>query len=299
VRDKYFCSILYPLSSTSAAFMQPTGKQRVTSGILTKSNLLSPGVSYNFICRLYIGPQDTKILAELGRGLENIASFGTFDIISQGLLFILRFLHSIIPNWGVCIILICLLIFLVLYPLTAKSLASMKKMQTLQPEIEKLRNQYKDQPQKLNKEIMEMYRQNKVNPFSGCLPMFLQIPVFFALYQTLMRTIELKGASFLWIKDLSETDKLFILPKSLPVIGNEINILPIVMIVAMFLQQKLSMKSAGSSTMQEQQKMMMFMMPVLFGFLFYHFPSGLTIYWVSYTILSILSQKLISRPEKQ
>jgi YidC/Oxa1 family membrane protein insertase len=171
----------------------------------------------------------------------------------------------------------------------------MKKMQTLQPEIEKLRSQYKDQPQKLNKEIMEMYRQNKVNPFSGCLPMFLQIPVFFALYQTLMRTIELKGASFLWIKDLSETDKLFILPKSLPIIGNEINILPIVMIVAMFLQQKLSMKSAGSSTIQEQQKMMMFMMPVLFGFLFYHFPSGLTLYWVSYTILSILSQRRINR----
>ena len=125
--------------------------------------------------------------------------------------------------------------------------------------------------------------------------MFLQIPVFFALYQALMRSIELKGAKFLWIKDLSEPDRLIMLSKEYPIILDEINLLPLIMVVAMFFQQKLSMKSSGSSTMQEQQKMMMFVFPLLFGFLFYRFPSGLTIYWVSYTILSIISQRRISR----
>jgi len=295
VRDKYFCSVLYPLSAVSSGFMQATGAQKATSGLETKSFLLAPGTNYSFNCRLYIGPQNVKILSSVNQGLEDIVSYGTFDIISQGLLTIMRFFHSIIPSWGICIILICLMVYSVLYPLTAKSLASMKRMQAFQPEIEKLRAQYKDQPQKLNKEIMELYRENKINPLGGCLPMFLQIPVFFALYQALMRSIELKGANFLWIKDLSEPDKLFILDKSFPVIGNEINILPLIMVVAMFFQQKLSMKSSGSSTMQEQQKMMMFMFPLLFGFLFYHFPSGLTLYWVSYTILSIISQRRISR----
>ncbi|MFH1655173.1 MAG: membrane protein insertase YidC [Candidatus Omnitrophota bacterium] len=295
VRDKYFCSILYPLSSISSGFIKPTGAQRVTSGLATTSFLLAYGENYDFNCRLYVGPQNTKILSSFDRGLENIVSFGTFDIISQGLLAIMRFFHSIIPNWGVCIILICLLVYLVLYPLTSKSLASMKKMQVLQPEIEKLRTAFKDQPQKLNKEIMELYRENKINPLGGCLPMFLQIPVFFALYQALMRSVELNGATFLWIKDLSEPDRLITLAKSYPVIGDAINILPLIMVVAMFFQQKLSMKSSGSSTMQEQQKMMMFMFPLLFGFLFYKFPSGLTLYWVSYTILSILSQRRISR----
>jgi len=171
----------------------------------------------------------------------------------------------------------------------------MKKMQALQPQVEKLRSAYKDQPQKLNKEIMGLYRENKINPFGGCLPMILQIPIFFALYQALMRSIELKGTSFLWIKDLSEPDRLFILQNPLPVIGAEINLLPLIMIAAMFLQQKLSMKSSGSTTIQEQQKIMIVVFPLMFGFLFYHFPSGLTLYWVSYTILSIFSQGRINR----
>ena len=144
----------------------------------------------------------------------------------------------------------------------------MKEMQALQPKIEELRKAYKDNPQKLNKEIMQLYKEHKVNPFGGCLPLILQMPIFFALYQALMRSVALKGASFLWIKDLSEPDRLFLLPVSLPVLGNEINILPIVMTIGMFIQQKLSSSSSSGST-AEQQKMMLIIMPLMFGLIFY------------------------------
>ena len=294
VRDRYFCSILYPISPAASAFIQPISKQVVASGIQTANVVLAPNTEYTFNGQLYIGPQNSELLSNAHSGFENIVNFGVFNVISKGLLSIMRFLHSFLHSWGISVILISILIYLVLYPLTAKSLISMKRMQALQPEIEKLREALKDQPQKLNKELMELYRDNKVNPFGGCLPMFLQIPVFFGLYQALMRSIELKGAEFLWIKDLADPDRLIILKSSLPIIGDEINLLPLIMVVAMFFQQKLSMKSPGSSTMQEQQKMMMIFFPILFGFLFYHFPSGLTLYWVSYTILSIFSQRRIS-----
>ncbi|MBM3249071.1 MAG: membrane protein insertase YidC [Candidatus Omnitrophica bacterium] len=298
-RDRYFCSILFPLSPISRVFIKPIGKQGVVTGIETVALDIPPNTKYTFYSSFYVGPQDLKLLTEAHAGSENIVSFGTFDIISQSLLYSMRFMYSYLPNWGVCVLLISFLVFLVLYPLTAKSLASMKKMQELQPQIERLRTQFKDQPQKLNKEIMDLYKTYKVNPFGGCLPMFLQIPVFFGLYQALMRSVSLKGAKFLWIKDLSEPDRLFTLNNSLPLIGKDINILPIIMIVGMFFQQKMSMKTTSSSTMQEQQKIMMIVFPLLFGYLFYHFPSGLTLYWVSYTILSLFAQRLATRAERK
>lgn len=154
----------------------------------------------------------------------------------------------------------------------------MKEMQALQPKIEELRNLYKNNPQRLNKDIMQLYREHKVNPFGGCLPLILQIPIFFALYQVLMRLVSLKGAHFLWIKDLSAPDRLFTLPVSLPILGNEINILPIVMAIGMFMQQKLSTSTAATAS-SEQQKLMMVIFPVMFGFIFYHMSSGLVLYW--------------------
>jgi YidC/Oxa1 family membrane protein insertase len=170
----------------------------------------------------------------------------------------------------------------------------MKEMQVLQPQVEELRVLHKNNPQRLNKEIMELYKAHKVNPLGGCLPMVLQIPVFFALYQVLSRTVALKGADFLWIKDLSEPDKLFTLPNSLPVIGNEINILPILMAIGMFFQQKTSMVSI-SQNQAEQQKIMMIVMPIMFGVLFYHMPSGLVLYWFINSSLTLAYQLRVSR----
>jgi YidC/Oxa1 family membrane protein insertase len=166
---------------------------------------------------------------------------------------------------------------------------SMKEMQLLQPKVEELRKAYKDNPQKMNKEIMELYREHKVNPLGGCLPLLLQMPIFFALYNELMRSIVLKGATFLWIKDLSEPDRLLSLPKGLPVIGGELNILPIIMAIGMFLQQKISLANTSGEA-AEQQKIMLIVMPVMFGLIFYRMPSGLVLYWFVNSALMLIFQ---------
>jgi len=204
----------------------------------------------------------------------------------------LNFLYSVFRNYGVAIILLAILISLLMYPLTMKSFKSMKEMQVLQPKIEKLRKDLKDNPQKLNKEIMELYKKHKVNPFGGCLPMVLQMPVFIALYQAFSRAIELKGAGFLWIKDLSLSDKAFVIQTG-PGSSIPINVLPILMGITMFFQQKASTMSVHANKddqMQQQQKMMTFMMPVLFGFIFYNMPSGLVLYWFINTLLMFFQQ---------
>lgn len=171
----------------------------------------------------------------------------------------------------------------------------MKKMQALQPHMEKLRSEHKDNPHKLNKEMMELYKKYNVNPMGGCLPMLLQLPIFVALYQALMRSLDLRGANFLWIKDLSMPDAVPI-PFTLPAIGSSINILPILMAAAMVVQQKIStMKGKAESAQAKQQQQMMVIMPVLFLFIMYNFPSGLVLYWLTNTILTMLEQRAIMR----
>jgi len=173
---------------------------------------------------------------------------------------------------------------------------SMKKMQALQPKMEAIKVKHKENPQKLNMEIMEMYKREKVNPLGGCLPMLLQMPIFLALYQALMRSLDLRGAGFLWIKDLSMPDAVP-LPMSMPLLGNSINILPILMAGAMVFQQKIaSRKSQGMSDQaRQQQQMMMTMMPVLFLFIMYSFPAGLVLYWLTNTLLTMFEQRAIMR----
>jgi len=176
----------------------------------------------------------------------------------------------------------------------------MKRMQALQPEITKIREQYKSNPQRLNKEIMGLYKTNSVNPMGGCLPMILQMPAFIALYQALWRTVAFKGAHFLWIKDLSQPDRLFTFPFTLPIVGNEFNILPIIMMIAMFFQQKASTKNMASTDPNQvmQQKMMTMFFPVFLGFIFYKFSSGLTLYFTMFYILSTFTQLKMSKIKK-
>jgi len=291
IRDRYFCSILKPLEPVKGYFTQPLDTKQVITGIQSEFSIF-PNSSYTFDAGFYAGPQDTSILKAYNLGLENIVNFGFFSPISQIIIQVLKLSYKVVRNWGVSIIFLSILISIVLYPFTFKSLKSMKDMQMLQPEMERLRKAYKDQPQKLNQAILELYKEHKVNPFGGCLPLFLQFPIFISLYQALMRSIELRGAGFLWIKDLSHPDRLFTWSesRSLPVIGNEFNLLPILMLVAMLVQQKMSSRG-NPSTSPEQQKLMMILMPILFGFIFYHFPSGLTLYWTCYTIISLVFQK--------
>ncbi|MCX5706612.1 MAG: membrane protein insertase YidC, partial [Candidatus Omnitrophica bacterium] len=288
-RDQYFCGLIEPEANNFSGFVRKLNNQESEIGLNLPDTVILPGQQIGHLFRLYVGPQDVKMLNNIKPSWATVIHYGTFDIISQVLLQVLGFLYRIVHNWGLAIILLSILVYFLLYPLSLKQMRSMKEMQALQPHIEELRKLYKDNPQRLNKETMELYRQHKVNPLGGCLPLILQMPIFFALYNALIRSVVLKGAKFLWIKDLSGPDKLFTLPNSLPFLGNEINILPIIMAIGMFIQQKTS-TVATSGASAEQQKMMLILMPVMFGAIFYHMPAGLVLYWLVNSILMLVFQ---------
>jgi YidC/Oxa1 family membrane protein insertase len=239
--------------------------------------------------RLFFGPKKTEVLKSLNVKAEKIIDFGWFDIIAKPLVMLLNLSHRMTKNYGIDIILLTILIKIIFHPLTLKSYKSMKEMQRLQPQIMKLREKYKDNREKLNQELMELYRRRGINPMSGCLPMLIQIPVFFALYKALTGAIELRHAPFfLWIRDLSEPEDLFsftLLGFSIPV-----RILPLVMGVTQVIQQK--MTPTGGDPMQE--KIMLFM-PIFFTFLFWGFPSGLVLYWLVNNVVSIFQQLMINK----
>ncbi len=233
----------------------------------------------------------SELISEFEHSSEQIIHYGFFDTVSKMLLGVLRAINKVFKNWGVTLIVFSVLVFVVLSPLSIKSFSSMKKMQELQPEIEALKNKFKDSPQKLNKELMNLYKEKKINPFGGCLPVLLQMPIFVSLFQLLMRFVDLKGAKFLWISDLSAPDRVFVFSKSLPVIGNEVNLLPIIMIITMLIQQKITtFKQASAQETAQQQKMMSLIMSVFFGIIFYHMPSGLVLYWTVNSLLMLVFQ---------
>jgi len=295
LRDRYYCTVFLPQLHVNKAVIEISNK--VYSSILTvpMRPLSSSSFPIEDQYKIYIGPQDGHLLSSFDKSTEQIINFGTFDFISKILLLLLSSAYKIAGNWGWAIILVTILVYVIMFPLSLKSMLSMKKMQALQPKIEEMRSKHKDNPQKLNLEIMELYKREKVNPFGGCLPMLLQIPVFFALYQLLMRLISLKGAHFLWIKDLSSPDRLFVLSNPLPVVGNELNLLPLLMAGGMFVQQKFTTPSMDrSSSAAEQQKIMGVLMPVIFGALFYKMPSGLVLYWFVNNLLMLAFQWKIS-----
>lgn len=290
MRDRYFAFVLHPESKIIGVSAQQIG-EHAQVGI----DVASQGIDK---FTLYLGPQNAEGLAALNLGFENMLYFGFFDTISQMLLSVLKFLFGVTHNWGGAILLFGFLIFLAMYPLTIKQMRSMKEMQLLQPKIKELQARLKGDGQKLNKEIMQLYKEHKVNPLGGCLPLLLQFPVFIALYQALMRFVGLRGAGFLWIKDLSQPDKLIMLPNRLPIIGNEINLLPILMMLSMFVQQKVSMSTMSGSSSAEQQKLMAIFMPLIFGMLFYSMPAALVLYWFVYGVLSGAQQWLLMRARR-
>jgi YidC/Oxa1 family membrane protein insertase len=196
-------------------------------------------------------------------------------------------IHQYIPNYGLVLILFGVVVKILVFPLTKKSYVSMKSMQNLQPKVQELRDKYKDDQQKMNQEMMKIYKEHGVNPMGGCLPMLLQMPLLYALFIVFRSTIELRGAEFIgWITDLSQPDTVFTLPFSLPLYGANVNILPIVMGVTMIIQQRMT-----SSVSSQQQKMMMWFMPVIFLLIFNNFPSGLNLYYALFNLMTIIQQK--------
>jgi YidC/Oxa1 family membrane protein insertase len=269
----------------------PNGEIRVS--YITPSLNVKPFERVTKHFTLYLGPRDLYVLKGLGKKLEKAINFGWFDIIAKPLLVTLRFFNTYVSNYGVSIIILTILVKILFWPLTHKSYQSMKEMRKLQPMMAKIREKYKNNKQEMQKQLMSLYKTYKINPMGGCLPMVVQIPVFFAFYRILPSSIELRHAPFvLWINDLSAPERLLSFPFKIPFMAPPygIPVLTLLMGASMFLQQKMT-PTPGDPT---QAKMMMFL-PIVFTFLFINFPSSLVLYWLVNNLLSIAQQYRINR----
>ena len=276
---KYFIAAMVPRNpSLTSMVVSQDSQNMVTTSLKGPKHLIPAGQAGLFSYTLYLGPKDYSILKALGVGLEDAIDFGSWmKWLAMPMLVVLKYINNYVNNYGIAIIILTLLIKIVFWPLGNKSYKSMKEMQNLQPKIMELREKYKDDKQKIGQETMALYKAHKVNPLGGCLPMVVQIPVFFGLYKTLMEAIELRHAPFFWwIQDLSDKDPYYITP--------------LIMGASMFIQQKMS-PPAG----EPMQQKIMLIMPVVFTFLFLTFPSGLVIYWLFNNILSIGQQYYIMK----
>ena len=291
IRTKYFISALIPKSPESIRYAEISGKS---------SNQEEYSLSFVFDCfeesafTLYLGPLEYEKIKALGVELDEIMDFGWSFIrpISKGVLYSLTRMHNYIPNYGVVLIVFSLLVKILVYPLTKKSYQSTSAMQEIQPEVNKLREKFKNNPQKLNQATMQLYKTKGVNPLGGCLPMLLQMPLLFALFQVFRTTIELRNEPFIWwIKDLSAPDVIINLPFSIPLYGSSVCILPLLMSITMFIQQSYTM----SSSVDKSQKIMMQSMSVVFFLIFNSFPSGLNLYYTVSNVLNIFQQRTIKQ----
>ncbi len=301
-RTKYFLMAIMPdQAKTIGAIF---GGEGVKVGDIIERHYntsLITAVSNNSIedsYKIYMGPMDYSVLSEYNNGLDDlIMNHGwyetTFRPISLLLLRVLKFFHLFIPNYGIVIIVFSVLVKILVYPLTKKSYKSMKEMSRVQPLLAELKEKYKSDPQRMNKETMKLYKEHGVNPMGGCLPMLLQLPLLGALFIIFRSTIQLRGASFIpgWIDDLSSADTIFTLPFSLPLYGDTFNILPILMAVTMIFQSKMTMQDP-------KQKAMVYMMPVFMLLIFNQFPSGLNLYYTMFNLLTIIQQKFIDTDRK-
>ncbi|MHC1725599.1 MAG: membrane protein insertase YidC [Syntrophobacteraceae bacterium] len=261
---------------------------------LTQSFELNPNESKSFKLRLYDGPKEIARLAQAGHNLQDAVDYGWFSFLAKPLLVVLNWFYSFTHNYGIAIIILTIIIKIVFWPLTQKSYTSMQKMKKIQPKIAQVREKYKNDKEKLNQELMSVYKTYKVNPMGGCLPMALQIPVFFAFYRMLNAAVELRHQPFmLWMSDLTAPDRLDAgFSVNLPFLGelNGIPVLTILMGITMFIQQKMT-----PSTGDPRQEKIMLIMPVMFTFFFINFPAGLVLYWFVNNILSIAQQYWINR----
>ncbi|HVM31904.1 MAG TPA: membrane protein insertase YidC [bacterium] len=305
--NQFFVAALIPDASTGGAsakvvrdfniFKEPT-PENPNPGLDLKTfaprpwlvfpgQALRAGESFERKGQVFLGPQDYYLLKSLNLGLESVVNFGTFKFISVYMLQLLRWFDGFCHNWGLAIILLSILVKLLLWFPTHSSYKSMyltqQKMKELQPKLEALKRKYADDKERQNKETQELYAKAGVNPLGGCLPMLLQIPIFFALYSTLSHSIELRGAGFLWLKDLTLMDPY--------------HVLPLLMGASMVVQQRVSGQAASNAP--GQQKFMMWFFPIFLTVFSFQWPSGLLIYWVVTNLLSIIQQKEVNREIKK
>lgn len=289
----YFLRAIVPLAGTGGSYVMQGSENLVHTMVAGAADMVAAGAEKGYEYKIYYGPKKVESLRTLGYNLERSVDFGWFDVLARPTLWLLNFLYSYVKNYGIAIILVTVMFKLVFWPISQKGMKSMKNMQKLQPKMAKIKEKYKGDPAKMNQEVMNLYKTYKVNPLGGCLPMVLQIPVFFALYKVLLQSIELRHAPFmLWISDLSAPDRLW-LGFDIPYLGG-LPVLTLLMGASMYMQQKLTPTTADPA----QAKIMQFL-PVVFTFMFLNFASGLVLYWFVNNLLSILQQKLINRESNQ
>jgi YidC/Oxa1 family membrane protein insertase len=274
----YFVSAWIPKPGVEREFRtEKIDDSRYTASVVVPVGQVAPGSTAVVEVPLYVGPQETDKLEKVAPGLNLVVDYGWLYIIAAPLFWLLKWIHGFVGNWGWAIVILTILIKLAFYPLNAKAGRSMAQMKVLTPKMERLKQLYGDDRQKLNQAMMELYRTEKINPLGGCLPILVQIPVFIALYWVLLASIELRHAPWVgWIKDLSAPDPYFILP--------------VIYAVSMYVTTKLNPQPADPV-----QARIMLMMPIMFSIFFLFFPAGLVLYWVVQNLLSIVQQWHINR----
>ncbi|MBF0210741.1 MAG: membrane protein insertase YidC [Desulfamplus sp.] len=291
--DRYFISSLIPEKPVESTLKLSLDESLVLTKYLQSMERVDPGKQLQVSFKLYMGPKSLKVLSSYNNSLKKAINFGWFDVLAKPCLIGMNLIHDFVPNYGIAIIILTILIKLLFWPLGNKSYKSMNDMRKLQPLMNQIRDKYKDDKQRMNQEVMNLYKTYKVNPMSGCLPMLVQMPIFFALYRMLYQAIELRHAPFMgWIQDLSAPDRLFNFGVAIPFMEPPygIPILTIIMGGTMFLQQKMS-PTIGDPT---QAKIMMFM-PIFMTVIFINFPAGLVLYWLVNNVLSIGQQYYIQK----
>jgi YidC/Oxa1 family membrane protein insertase len=265
--DRYYTTLFFSKNPLTT-IVYPDNEKNPQIFINTNKNIKLTG---------YIGPKYVDTLASINKELIDVVQYGVGTFFARNLFILLDFVYKAVGNWGVAIILLVIIVRIILFPLTFKGMVSMYKLKELAPKIKQIQERYKNDPQKLQMHMMKLYKEHGANPLGGCLPLLIQIPIFYGIYKLLLYSIELKGASFLWIHDLSEMDPYFILP--------------ILMGLTMYLHQKLT----PTNFQDEMQEKIFKFLPLIFTIMMATFPAGLVLYWTTNNILSILQQYIINK----
>ncbi|RUS65557.1 Membrane protein insertase YidC [Saezia sanguinis] len=277
VQHYFVTAWLLPEGTLRTYYTRSLGNNRVAIGMIAPLKTLAPGESLTSEAKLYTGPQNETVLEKLAPGLDLVKDYGMFKIFSKPLFWLLNMLHSLLNNWGWAIVALVVLIKAAFFWLNASAYRSMAKMKAVAPRVQEMRERYKDKPQQMQQEMMRIYREEKINPLGGCLPILVQIPVFIALYWVLLSSVEMRNAPWIgWITDLSVKDPYYILP--------------IIMTASTLFQTWLN-----PTPPDPMQAKMMWIMPMVFSVMFFMFPSGLVLYWVTNNILSIAQQWFINK----
>jgi len=294
IKNQFFTAILTPRTAATGYLVRPTGSaageaatapEGITGSLLFSLGRLPPQGSQTLDLDFYVGPKDFVRLDRLGLEQDRVMQFGFFGLVSKLLLLLMKAIHRILPNWGLTIIAVTVLIRLLLWPLTRAQVRSSQQMALVQGPLQKLREKYRDQPSKLQSETLKLFREHQVNPAAGCLPVLLQIPIFLGLYGMLRTASDLRFAEFLWIRDLSMPDTIAHLGRF------PLNLLPWLMGLTTFWQMRMTL----APTLDPLQRKIFQWMPLLFLFFCYRLPSGLILYWTVQNLLSLLQQRYLAR----